>query len=109
MSRTPKRCGPKNPDTVISLGAVASRFGRSRDWLYRHLNELIEQKGFPKPARDVGEKGWDPSSVEAWFKRYHPDRQEADAMKASDGEAGEAEGEADDIRDQLRVVYVGAA
>lgn len=57
----------------LTMHDVADRLGRSVDWIYRNINRLILTLDFPRPILPTGQKLWDPSSVDAWLRRYHPD------------------------------------
>lgn len=65
---------------------IARRFGRPVDWIYKRIDRLMAEEGFPRPVTSIGQRLWDPASVDAWFGRHNP--QAAD--QAAAGEAVEA-------------------
>lgn len=57
----------------IGIEDVARLLGRHPDWLRKHLRELIERHGFPRPfLAGRGRKVWHPAAVEAWRLRTAP-------------------------------------
>ncbi len=48
---------------------VAVRFGTSVDWIYRNIQTLVQDEGFPAPVTHIGRRRYDPAKVDAWFRR----------------------------------------
>ena len=78
MSSEPRR-------RPIPLSGVAEELGRSLGWLHRHIRELREKHGFPRPLQGIGL--YDPLAIDAWIARQRAEA--APQSPAADGPAAD--------------------
>ncbi|MFC3693073.1 helix-turn-helix transcriptional regulator [Chenggangzhangella methanolivorans] len=56
----------------LDEAALARRFGRSRDWVYRNIARLVAEEEFPPPLSRFGHRRYAREAVDAWFMGERP-------------------------------------
>ena len=74
--------------STLSAHDVARELGRSRQWIYAHWRELVEEQGMPRPLHGGGRGGeltWSSLHFYLWLDRDlpRPLRDQAMAIRAA--------------------------